>query len=127
MEAPRLLLNETEHEIDIRQYRGSKEGFILWQQYLDPLYYQRTLKDRVTVAIHLAFINNGPEVIRISLAHGPLPPLAHAMTTSYGETLLNAVASAMGKYMVKNTSWITDDYSKIVVTGMNLEQATPKV
>lgn len=127
METLRLLLNETENEIKIDGYRGSKDGFMLWQQFSDPLYYQRTLKDRVTVAIELALGGNGPEVLRLSLAQGPLPSLAHAMTNSYGEFLSNAVVRSMGDYMIYYRIWDASSITKVYpVTGMNLEQATPK-
>lgn len=89
----RLLLNETEREPNLAWYRGSKEGFSMSQQDLDPLYYQRPLEERFEVAMSLADCGNGPEVLRLALARGALPSLAHCMTNCNGETLLHAVAS----------------------------------
>lgn len=98
----RLLLNETEHEIYIGWYYGSKEGFSALQQSLDPLYYQRPLEERVRIAIDIAIHGNEPEVVRLSLALGPLPSLTHSMTGRWGRTLVNAVAKAMGIWMSRS-------------------------
>ena len=102
---PRLLLNETERGSDLGWYSGPKEGFSLWQQALDPFFYQRPLEERINVAFSLAGNNNGPDVLRLSVALGPLPPLAHATTGSDGRTLLHAVAKGMGCTLCWNRSY----------------------
>lgn len=65
------------------------------QQAFDPHYYQRPLAERFEVAMSLATWGNGPEVLRLALARGALPSLAHCMTNCNGETLLHAVASGL--------------------------------
>lgn len=95
----RLLLNETGREPDLSYYQGSKEGFLMWQQALDPLYYQRPLEERFKVAMSLAYRRNGPKVLRSALARGALPSLAHCLTDRNGETLLHAIAWNIGDYM----------------------------
>lgn len=95
----RLLLNETGCEPDLSNYQGSGEGFSMWQQALDPLYYQRPLEERYEVAMALTYHQNGPEVLRSALARGALPSLTHCMTDRNGETLLHAIAWYMGMCM----------------------------
>lgn len=99
VEGSRLLLNETGREPDLSMYQGSKEGFSMWQQALDPLYYQRPLEERFEVAMSLAYRHNRPEVLRSALARGALPSLAHCMTDRNGETLLHAITWNIGDYM----------------------------
>ena len=105
---PRLLLNETGRESDLDWYSGSKEGFSLWQQALDPFFYQRPLKERIEVAFTLAEQDNGPDILRLSLALGPLPPLAHSTTNSVGRTLLHAVAKGMARTLCWNRSSLAE-------------------
>ena len=106
---PRLLLNETERGSDLDWYSGSKEGFSLWQQALDPFFYQSPLEERIEVAFSLAGNDNGPDILRLSLALGPLPPLAHSTTDVIGRTLLHAVA----KHMSRVLSWNRRSLSKV--------------
>ena len=122
VQGSRLLLNETEYdEIDISWYCGSREGFSMWQQSLDPLYYQRPLKERVGIAIDLAdSATNGPDVIRLSVALGPLPSLAHSIVGRSGSTLLNAVAYAMGLRML----WSHESENGEMMIGMNYMRIT---
>lgn len=54
---PRLLFNETEFTPSSLEYRGSAKGFVLWQESLDPIYYQRPLEDRCEVARDFAWGN----------------------------------------------------------------------
>lgn len=95
VERLRLLLNETEREPDLACYLGSKEGFSMWQQALDPLYYQRPIEERFEIAVKLASSLNGPEVVRLALTRGALPSLAHCITDRIGETILYAIAKTM--------------------------------
>ena len=119
VEGPRLLLNETECEPRLGLYSGSKEGFSMWQQTLDPLYYQRSLKERFQVAMSLVYGWNGPEILRLALALGPLPPLAHCMTDRYGETLLHAVAWGMGHPMDLRPEDFPREKYEMDAIGMN--------
>lgn len=120
VEGPRLLLNETEREPDLACYLGSKQGFSMWQQALDPLYYQRSLEERFEVAMSLTYgWKNGPEVLRLALARGALPSLAHCMTNRFGETLLHAVARGMGyRIHLRSTDLPRENY-EMIATGMN--------
>ena len=126
VEGPRLLLNETEHEIDMRWYRGSKEGFSIWQQALDPLYYHRPLEERFEVAMEVSHIGNGPEVLRLALAPGPLPSLVCSMIDSDGQTLLHALARCIGFWGPFSDSVVYLDQYEVDPTGMIPEQATKK-
>lgn len=111
-------MNETEHEIDLDSYEGSKEGFSVWQQYLDPLYYQRPLEERVGIAIDLAMNWNGPDTLRLSLALGPLLSLAHSIANGWGVTLQTAVARAMGGVISRRQSYV--DYDEMHLVGWGL-------
>jgi hypothetical protein len=63
---PRLLFNVTEFTPSLGYYRGSAKGFIIWQEALDPTYYQRPLEERFIVANQLAW-RNGSGVFRTAL------------------------------------------------------------
>ena len=102
---PRLLLNETESGSDLGWYAGPKEGFLLWQQALDPFFYRRPLEERIDVAFSLAENDIGVDVFRLSVALGPLPPLAHATFNANGITLLHAVANGLGRTLCWNRSY----------------------
>lgn len=68
---PRLLFNETEVTPSLRIYNGSAEGFIVWQEALDPTYYQRPFEERFELANSLAQ-RNGSAVFRIALDRGSI-------------------------------------------------------
>ena len=95
VERSRLLLHETEHETDLGNYCGSREGFSIWQRCLDPFYYQRPIEDRMEIAMNLAMSGNEPGVLRVSLAPGPLPHFTHPTTDDGRRSLLNEVARGM--------------------------------
>ena len=123
---PRLLINETERRPDLDWYSGSKEGFSLWQQALDPFYYQKPLTERIEVA---ASIDAKPDALRLSVAQGPLPPLAHSISDGLGRTLLHAVARAMGCMLCWNRSDLMEVSSHGSVKdeyGMRAKQSTSK-
>lgn len=88
------------------------------QQSLDPLYYQRPLEERVRIAIDIAIHGNEPEVVRLSLALGPLPSLAHSIANGWGVALLNAVARAMGGVISRRQSYV--DYYEMHLVGWEL-------
>ena len=129
VDVPRLLLNETERETNMGYYRGPKEGFLIWQQSLDPLYYQRPFEERFEVATSLAYWGNAPDVLRLSLAPGPLPSLAYSMIDdSEGTTLLNAVSRGMGRRTFqRHYLWLLPVHSQMDPTGTNPEQGTRKL
>lgn len=97
LDVARLLIQETDSEPDFRSYFGPKEGFCVWQQNADPLYYEKPLQERIEIAIALARSpTNGADTFRVSLAHGPLSSLAPCMTNSEGLTPLHAAARSLG-------------------------------
>ena len=102
VDVPRLLLNGTERETNMGYYWGPKEGFSIWQQSVDPFYYKRPLEERFEVATTLSYRGNGPDVLRLSLALGPLPSLAYSMINDDGMILLNVVARSMGIKMLES-------------------------
>ena len=74
----RLLLAKTDREVDLENFKGSSEGFSYWQQNVDPLYYQRPFEERLGIAFSLARSFNPPDVVRLALSLGSLPPLTYA-------------------------------------------------
>ena len=94
MEKSPLLLNETEHEIDLGCYKGpSGEGFSGWQQVLDPTYHQRPLEDRVAVAKCLMRGSiNGYDVVRRALSLDSVSPQTHNLR-SIDRDFLNHIAA----------------------------------
>ena len=127
---PRLLLNETESGSDLGWYSGPKEGFSLWQQALDPIFYQRPLEERIDVAFSLAENNNGLDIFRLSVALGPLPPLAHFVSDRLGRTLLHAVALAMGRTLCWNRWYVWEVSSHRCMedpSGMKANQNTQEL
>ena len=105
VERSRLLLHETEHETNLGFYRGSREGFSIWQRCLDPFYYQRPIEDRIDIAMGLAWGGNEPSVLRVALAPGPLPSLTHSTTDYWRESLLDAVAWGMTRVKSLELPW----------------------
>ena len=83
----------------LRFYHGSVEVFTLWQQSLNPLYYEIALEERVEVTIELCWyhFSNGPALFRRALTRDHIPRLAVGMRNGKGQTLLHAVALNIGK------------------------------
>ena len=118
LDVSRLLIQETDHELDLHSYNGPKEGFCMWQQNADPLYYERPLQERFEIAITLAHdVWNGPDTFRVSLAHGPLPSLALSMTDSQGNRLLHAVAWALGLVCSYDREWLAPEHLEVNEKG----------
>ena len=95
-----LLISKAEIAFDcVRDYRGLKEGFTLWQQYCKPQYYETALEERVDLAISFTALHrlNGPELFRTALARNHIPHLAVAIRNRGCETLLHAVGRSLGK------------------------------
>ncbi len=63
---PRLLFNKTEFIPSLENYNGSAGGLILWQETLDPTYYQRPFEERFELAAFLA-VANGSALFRTAL------------------------------------------------------------
>lgn len=95
LELPRLLLSKTEREPDLRNFYGPPEGFSMWQQAIDPLYYQRPLEERVDLACYLVSIGNDAEVFRIALNCNRISPQILSMAGKDWEEALHAVTGSM--------------------------------
>ena len=103
----RILLAETDREVDLKTFVGSRKGFSYWQQNVDPLYYQRPFEERLAIAFSLARSFNRPDVVRRALSLGSLPPLTYAV----GGKFLMYVAEWAGwaVYMaLDDTVWASD-------------------
>lgn len=92
----------TKAEVDpsfLRFYNGPEEVFTLWQQSLNPQYYEIALEERVevTIAICRYPLPNGPALFRRALTRDHIPRLAVGMRNSKGRTLLHAVARNIGE------------------------------
>ena len=90
----------------LRFYYGS-EGFTLWQQSLNPQYYEIALEERVEMAIAICwcFVVSGPALFRRALTRDHILRLAVGMRNSKGQTLLHTVAHKIGElahYMFRN-------------------------
>ena len=110
----RLVLSETDQDIDLTKYTGSSEGFTMWQQIVDPLYYQRPFEERARIAANIyTYDDEWPSVVRKALSLGPLPPLACCCAGSSAEDLLRSVAKAMGRATyhahIESLWWYTED------------------
>ena len=83
----------------LRFYHGSEEVFTLWQQSLNPQYYEIALEERIEVAIELCWyhFSNGPALFRRALTRDHIPRLAIGMRNGKGQTLLHAVALNIGE------------------------------
>lgn len=94
----RLLLSETDYDIDLSQYNGSSEGFSQWQQIVDPLYYECPFEERASIVTKLWVWDSAawPSVARKALSLGPLPPLAYCHADSAAEYVLHRVANVLG-------------------------------
>jgi len=90
------LLRDYDLEPNLDVYCGNKEGFLLWQQTMDPCYYAKPLRERVVTAIELAYAPNEPETVRTSIALGSIPPLTRTVRNDEGESLLHGVAWHIG-------------------------------
>ena len=74
----RLLLDKTDREVELENFLGSSIGFSHWQQTIDPLYYQRPFERRLAIAFSQKRSFNRPDVVRLALSLGSLPPLTYA-------------------------------------------------
>ena len=102
-----LMMNPEVDPSFLRFYRGPVEGFTLWQQSLNPQYYEIALEERVEMAIAICrspfFI--GPALLSRALTRDHIPRLAVGMRNSKGQTLLHTVAHNIGElahYMFRN-------------------------
>lgn len=71
LDTSRLLLSKAEiGPDDLKYYRSPEKGFTLWQQHMDPHYYEKSLQERVGTAIGFTDCGpvNGPILIRKALA-----------------------------------------------------------
>ena len=96
-----LLLNETEHEIDLGYYRGSGEGFAGWQQLVDPTYHQRPFVQRIAVAEDLMRYPNEYDVIRRALSLDATSPRLQILKLVDGG-FLNSVADHFSSFSLYN-------------------------
>lgn len=95
---PRLLLNETEFTPSLSSYRGSAKGFVLWQEVLDPGYYQRPLEERFEIARVLGRYHE-PKVFKTALDRDSV---IRPWTEGNCETL-NVIARSIGRIWVDYT------------------------
>ena len=96
----RLLTKKAEVELSfLRFYHGSAEDFTLWQQSLDPQYYDIAMEERIEVTIGLCWqhFSNGPALFRRALTKDHIPRLAVGMRDGKRRTLLHAVALRIGE------------------------------
>ena len=94
LEIAYLLLPESSTDFDLTFY-ATTQGFSLWQQHVDPDYYQRPLEERVRIAFTLVPYNNSA-VLRKAIACGPMPDEVVTIENHQGQTLLHAVAWEIG-------------------------------
>ena len=91
----RLLYTETDLDTDRPWYtiRG-EERFTMRQEHVDPYYYQRPLQTRLETVMQVPKTEfaQAPEVFRVALALGPIPPLIHTIVNSEGRTALHTIA-----------------------------------
>ena len=94
----RLLYTVTDLEADPPWYIDSRASFIMWQGHADPSYYTRSLETRISMTIKAPrlTIEDPSEHFKIMLSRGPIPPLAHTIVTSDGNSLLHVVATEIG-------------------------------
>lgn len=107
-----LMTNVYDAEFDIwwlGWFEGPKEVFSLLQQHMEVPYYETALETLAETAMELARGApwNSPELFRIAFAMPPGPiPLAAIHHKDYqGDTLLNAVAYAIGATLTPQQSW----------------------
>ncbi|KAG7005760.1 hypothetical protein G7Y79_00018g045670 [Physcia stellaris] len=118
----RLLLVKTDREVDLENFRGSSEGFSYWQQNVDPHYYQRPFEERLAIAFSLKRSFNRPDVVRLALSLGSLPPLTYA---ERGELLIHVAewAGRSANFTAWGTAWIFDTWlESLQECGINLEE-----
>ena len=101
----RLFLRQTDIELKLGHFRGPKQGFLVLQQHMDSLYYQKPLEERIEVVTSLAVysLQNSPEVFKVALARDGIPPQALFLKNTRGETLLHIVAESIGRLAADTT------------------------
>lgn len=100
LETSRLLLSKADiNPWELRRYRGTEEGFSLWQQHLCPHYYEIGLQERVETAIKIAFGApiNGSMLLKKALTRDDMPHLAGSLRDMSGRTLLHALGNPIGR------------------------------
>lgn len=117
IEFTRLLVNDYNVEFEVSTlgwFQGPKEVFLSLQQYTEAPYYESPLATRAEVAMHLAAstVPNTSELFRVAFARqpGPIPLAAVHHVSSTGETLLHAVANAIGVIITGGSSGYARDY-----------------
>ena len=108
IEFARLLVNDYDLELEVSKLKGfigPKKAFLSLQQYTEVPYHEAPLEARAEVAMGLATNapTNSPELFRIAFAMhpGPIHFAAIHYVSSEGETLLHAVANAIGATVIE--------------------------
>lgn len=97
-EIMRLMLRESDCEIDITQYANSKEAFSLIQRHTDPLYFLRALSERVEIASKICWTSvfgASPAVFKAALGDSFDMAQLKSETDSSGRTVLHMIAMAL--------------------------------
>jgi len=100
----RLVLNSCGIELGTRMlnfFEGPKEGFLSLLQYIDVPYYETSMNIRGGIALNIAerVPYNSPDLFRVALHPGPISQADVVYKSYCGETLLYAVAQAIGRSM----------------------------
>ncbi len=105
LDTARLLLCEGDLEPAYRLYSACIETFTLWQQRVEPSYYELPLHERVRITFGIFWIGcrgGESEVSRAALTRDQFPTSAVSMRNSEGRTLLHAVAANLGSSGPRN-------------------------
>ena len=96
----------------------------MWQQTIDPSYYEKPLEDRYELAVALSLNgeDNEPTVVRRALALGPLPSISGYIEKSLHCRLLGAIAGELGTACVfhENPNGMMSIVARGVVQILNI-------
>lgn len=122
MKLARLLIDRTEYEVSLRNFGwGRQQAFSVWQQCLEPFYYQKPDEERIDMALCFAMNLIHPGAVRRSLALDRIPPLVHWMRSSRGQTLLGLVAYNTARllkiFLSRDAAYLKDHVIGMFVTS----------
>ena len=94
----RLLLRESDSPPELAFYRGPKEGFSLFQQSTDPVYYQRPIEERLDVAYNMVWYHGyTTALLQTVLGDNIDAAQASSLVVRRGTTVLHIIARAIGR------------------------------
>ncbi len=95
----RLLLQNSNNPPALKSYSGSSEGFSLLQQSTDPLYYKRSLAERVEIAFWAVSVGyrTKPTLLQVALGENVTLAQVVSLVATPAMTILHVIAVTLAR------------------------------